>query len=269
MDKRISDFNVRLRTIKLRELAIGVLISMILIGILIFAFPEIFENENVVLFLFIFFIILFFAYALKGTTGLKKNFDKLFEKNNQRDILIILITNLLFVYLIVILISCLDIIIGLNDPTWISMWDIDRVDVDSSVFIIDTITAILFAPVLEELIFRGVLFNRLKIRTGIIPAMIVSSFLFAIGHDFGGITSAFLFGLCMCIVYLKTDNILVPMSIHFLNNVIVGIMDLFYFDSIIGQMPWMVPGLILSIIGTILLIKYIINESRLLKKKYK
>ena len=67
MDKRISDFNVRLRTIKLRELAIGVLISMILIGILIFAFPEIFENENVVLFLFIFFIILFFAYALKGT----------------------------------------------------------------------------------------------------------------------------------------------------------------------------------------------------------
>ena len=35
------------------------------------------------------------------------------------------------------------------------------------------------------------LLNRLKLRIGIIPAILVSSFLFGIGHEFGGMISAF------------------------------------------------------------------------------
>ena len=139
---------------------------------------------------------------------------------------------------------------------------------DGSVIILDAIGAIILAPIMEELIFRGVIFNRLKIRVGIIPAMIISSFIFAIGHEFGGITSAFLFGICMCLLYLKTDNILIPMCVHFLNNVVATILNLIGLDVVISQFPWIIPSTILSLIGTVYLIKYIIQETRKAKKQY-
>ena len=121
---------------------------------------------------------------------------------------------------------------------------------------------------MEELIFRGVMFNRLKIRIGILPAMIISSFIFAIGHDFGGITSAFLFGICMCLLYLKTDNILIPMSVHFLNNVVATLLNITGFDVVISQFPWIIPSTIISIIGTVFLIKYVIQETKKVRKQY-
>ena len=161
------------------------------------------------------------------------------------------------------LISAFDFLSGLNDPNWISMLDVDTVDMDSSILILEGIAAIIFAPIVEELTFRGVLFNRLKIRTGIIPAMLISSFIFAIGHEYGGITSAFLFGICMCILYLKTDNIFIPMSVHFINNVVATVLETSGIDIVLAQMPWLIPSLIISIIGTLLLTKYIIKETRL------
>lgn len=159
-------------------------------------------------------------------------------------------------------------LISFSDPTWIPMGDIETVEMDAGVIILDAIGAIIFAPIMEELIFRGVIFNRLKIRIGIIPAMIISSFIFAIGHEFGGITSAFLFGICMCLLYLKTDNILIPMCVHFINNVVATLLNITDFDIVISQFPWIIPSTILSLIGTVYLIKYIIQETRKAKKQY-
>ena len=105
--------------------------------------------------------------------------------------------------------------------------------------------------------FRGVLFNRLKIRTGVIAAMIISSAIFAIGHEFGGIISAFLFGMCMCIIYLKTDNILMTMSIHFINNLVAVILESGNFDAFLFQMPFLPITLIVSVISGILILIYI------------
>lgn len=268
MDKRVIDFNVRLRTIKLRELVIGLIVALIITGIVSAIFPEVYDDDNLFMIVYLLLISLFFGYALKGSRGLSTNFKNLFKDDTKKEILFVLITNLLYAFLVMLLFSALDLLIGLGDPTWVSMWDVDSIDTSSNFILIDALLTIIFAPVLEELIFRGVLFNRLKIRTGIIPAMLISSFLFGIGHDFGGMTSAFLFGLCMCILYLKTDNILVPMSVHFLNNLIVTILDSFYFDSIIGQLPWLIPALIITFIGSVYLVKYIFNESRLLKKQF-
>lgn len=103
---------------------------------------------------------------------------------------------------------------------------------------------------------------------GIIPAMIISSFLFAIGHDFGGIVSAFLFGLCMCILYLKTDNILIPMTVHFINNITSTLIDITPFDSIATSFPWIILLGIIVLAGTALLMKYIISETMTLNQKF-
>ena len=125
------------------------------------------------------------------------------------------------------------------------------------VFILEIFSAIILAPIIEELFFRGVLFNRLKIRTGLIIAMLVSSFLFAIGHEFGGMTSAFLFGMCMCIIYYKTDNILLTMTIHCLNNLIGTIFDFTTLPDILMEMPWLIITCIISGICGILILLYI------------
>ena len=283
MDKRVTDFNVRLRTIRIRDLIVGIIITGIITGILTVIFPEISESDE--LFFIVLFLIgaLMFVWALRGTRGLDQNIENIFEENNRKELLYVFAVNLLFAFLFTFLISSIDIMASLNDPTWIST-GVDTVDIDSSVVILDAIGAIIFAPIVEELVFRGVLFNRLKIRTGIIPAMIISSVIFGLGHEFGGITSAILFGICMCILYTKTDNILIPMSVHilytktdnilipmsvhFLNNLTATLLNVSGLDVVMTQMPWIVPCTILSIIGTVYLIKYIIKESKQLKKQY-
>lgn len=268
MDKSVIDFNVRLRTIRIRDLIVGIILTGIISGVLMTIFPEIYESDDLFFIVFLLIGAILFVWALKGTRGLDQNIEKIFEENTKKEILYVFAINLLFAFLFTFLISYLDILMGLGDPTWISIWEVDTVNLDSSAVILDAIGAIIFAPLMEELIFRGVLFNRLKIRTGIIPAMIISSFIFGIGHEYGGITSAFLFGICMCILYVKTDNILVPMSVHFLNNVVATILSVTYLDAAISQLPWLIPFSIISIIGTVYLIKYVIQESKMLKKQY-
>ena len=200
MDKSVIDFNVRLRTIRIRDLIIGIIITVIISTIVTGIFPVIDSDDNLFMILFLLIAVLLFAYALRGTRGLENNFEDFSNESLKKEILYVFIINLLFACLFMFLISAFDFLSGLNDPNWISMWDIDTVDIDSSILILEAIASIIFAPIVEELVFRGVLFNRLKIRTGIIPAMLISSFIFAIGHDFGGIISAFLFGICMCIL---------------------------------------------------------------------
>lgn len=84
--------------------------------------------------------------------------------------------------------------------------------------IYNIISAVILAPIVEELIFRGVMFNRIKMKWGVTKAIIISSVLFGILHMNLAIAGAVLFGVMMCIVYMKTHNILVTMSIHFVNN---------------------------------------------------
>ena len=268
MDKSVSDFNIRLRTIRLRELFVAIIICIILMVVLTAIFPEVLDNEDLFFITLLTMILIFFAWCLKGTSGLSQNFKQILEVKTRNEILYVFAINLLFAFLFTCIVSGIDLLIGFYNPNWVTGFDIDNVDIAGGVLFLDIIASVIFAPVLEELVFRGVLFNRLKIRIGIIPAMLLSSFLFAIGHNFGGITSAFLFGICMCILYMKTDNILVPMSVHFLNNVVATLLEFTQIDYIIGQMPWLIPATIITLIATVLLIKYIIQETILLKNRY-
>ncbi|MDO5860200.1 CPBP family intramembrane glutamic endopeptidase [Methanobrevibacter sp.] len=269
MDKQVKNFNTRLRTIKLRELIIGVLIALILTGVLMVIFPIIETNDDLLMIVFLILILIFFIWCLKGTEGLSANLENLLLKDTKNEILYVFALNIIFAYIFLFSIVVLDAIIGISDPTWVSIIDIDSVSLTPTAFLYTAISSIIFAPVLEELIFRGVIFNRLKIRTGFIPAMLISSFLFAIGHDFGGIISAFLFGMCMCILYMKTDNILVPMSVHFINNAVATVLEITPIDSILTSFPWIILLGIAIFIATLLLMKYILTETRTLNNALK
>lgn len=268
MDRSVTDFNIRLRTIKCRELVLWIVLSFVVAGILMVIFPILYDNDDLFFITLLSIVLIFFIWALKGTTGLSRNFENLFLPKTRNEILYVFAINIIFAFIFTCGLGWLDLFFGLGDPNWVSIFDIDSVNLSTEAFLLSAIASIIFAPIFEELVFRGVLFNRLKIRAGIVPAMIISSFIFAIGHDFGGITSAFLFGICMCILYLKTDNILVTMSVHFINNLVAVILELTPIDAIAGQLPWLIPTTIIILITTLLLIKYIIQETSALKKRF-
>ena len=83
------------------------------------------------------------------------------------------------------------------------------------------IVTVAVAPVVEELFFRGVLFTRWSLKWGPTAGVIASSILFGILHV--GFFGAFAFGAAMCLLYIKTNTLLVPIAAHILNNFVASV----------------------------------------------
>ncbi len=83
---------------------------------------------------------------------------------------------------------------------------------------LDFLTGVIAAPIVEELLFRGVMLHRFTFKWGLKKAILTSSLIFGVLHaDFIG---AFIFGLVMCILYIKTGTIIIPIIAHMLNNLL-------------------------------------------------
>ncbi|WP_088810967.1 MULTISPECIES: CPBP family intramembrane glutamic endopeptidase [Listeria] len=87
----------------------------------------------------------------------------------------------------------------------------------------------ILGPILEELVFRKVLYGGLANIINIHVAAVISSFVFALLHgDIQYLLSYFLIGLILCYLYTKTKRIIVPMFAHILMNSFVIILSLFF-----------------------------------------
>lgn len=81
------------------------------------------------------------------------------------------------------------------------------------------ITAVIIAPVCEELVFRGYLYPILKKYTGLWPGVFCSALLFSIAH--GNITvllPLFILGALLVWLYEKTGSLWAPIAVHFCFN---------------------------------------------------
>jgi hypothetical protein len=74
------------------------------------------------------------------------------------------------------------------------------------------------APVVEELIFRGFLLHRWIDRWGTYKGILASSLLFGLMHP--DPLGATIFGIAMCVLYLRSQTLLVPMLGHAFNNLV-------------------------------------------------
>ncbi|WP_034670237.1 type II CAAX endopeptidase family protein [Ectobacillus panaciterrae] len=90
--------------------------------------------------------------------------------------------------------------------------------------IYSVISACVYAPFMEELVFRGFFLNRLAYKWGVKRAIIVSSVLFGLGHS--DIIGAAIFGVIMSLLYIKTKSLLTGMVVHALNNLIVSFIQI-------------------------------------------
>jgi membrane protease YdiL (CAAX protease family) len=91
------------------------------------------------------------------------------------------------------------------------------------------ISALLIAPATEEIIYRGWIMGYLKSKkTNTYVTVLTSALVFGLIHIFNGgfpntslFIQSFLFGGLLGIVYLKTNNLLHPILIHFIFNLLM------------------------------------------------
>lgn len=94
------------------------------------------------------------------------------------------------------------------------------------------IMTVILAPILEEILFRGIIMKgMINNGTKPLPAIALSAFIFGVVHfnpwQFAG---AFLLGLVLGLVYYKTKSLLMPVLLHAFNNLISAMLML-YSDS--------------------------------------
>jgi len=111
---------------------------------------------------------------------------------------------------------------------WTEWFDPDLVWGGPEALTITLIEFVVIAPVVEEAVFRGLLFGTLRRRFGWVAAATISGGLFAAAHGYGvvGFASVFLSGFIWAWVYERTGSLLPGMAAHALNNIMVCVSTL-------------------------------------------
>lgn len=86
---------------------------------------------------------------------------------------------------------------------------------------------VLLAPIVEEIVFRGILLRRISFRLGIRNGIILSSIVFAILHPGLGHIFSFIGGVIFSLIYLKYNNILISTVTHMCYNFLYFIATVF------------------------------------------
>ena len=92
-------------------------------------------------------------------------------------------------------------------------------------------TTIIYAPIVEEIVFRGAIFRGLRSKTNFVTAAIISGLLFGFIHVFDSLVNGnfldllYIFvygslGFVFCYSYEKNNSIYASMALHFINNFI-------------------------------------------------
>ena len=223
MDFSVKDFNVRLRTIKLWEIIIAIVISFFL-TLFVEGYFNISSGELEYI-LFFCFMMVFFLIATYGTTGFNKDVNDLFKASSIQRVLILAVSNMFVAIFIQTMFFPLDSLLNMVNSISLPLLDVVTGTNDPLIFIFEMFSAIIIAPISEELFFRGVLFNRLKIRKGFVFGLVVSSVIFGLCHfnypdHFSHIIYTCIMGMTLCILYSRTDNLLLNMVVHSAYNLL-------------------------------------------------
>jgi len=103
--------------------------------------------------------------------------------------------------------------------------DLDQLFSNPAILPLTGVALVIFAPVAEEIFFRGFIFGGLVRPLGIIGAMFVSGFIFGAFHiqnaESVGLLLPFgLIGMLFAWLYYRTGSILPSMAAHFLFNLV-------------------------------------------------
>lgn len=241
----MSLFNDKLKKITLKEVLILI--------ILLFVVQYLFNTLNLInvdsIWIYILIIIYFIFRIGNGLSSLKADVADVFSLDSLKFIVLVVILNIFMSYGFLYL---ADYILNFIDISHIMPFSIVGVSLISTIFV---------SPIAEELIFRGVFLNRFRLMVPTVFAILISALFFASLHSYGNIISAFIFALCMSILYLKTENILVPIFAHFLNNLLAEIIVFADSNKILFTNEWVI--LIMSVLA---IISFVLISTSLIKE---
>lgn len=85
------------------------------------------------------------------------------------------------------------------------------------------VETVVFAPVFEEIVFRGLFFATLRRRFGFVASALISAVVFAVAHGYGllGFASVLWSGVLWAWVYERSGSVLPGILAHMLNNAAV------------------------------------------------
>ncbi|MBA5865211.1 MAG: CPBP family intramembrane metalloprotease [Nitrospira sp. CR1.3] len=106
---------------------------------------------------------------------------------------------------------------------WTEWFDADLVWGSPAQTLISLIEYVVFAPLFEELAFRGLLFAILRRKFRFLPAALISAGIFGVAHGYGlvGLVSVCWSGVLWAWIYEKTGSLLPGMIAHAINNLLV------------------------------------------------
>ena len=262
-------FDNNFKEIKIRHIVsmfLIILVISIVIIMLLNPKGEINSTDENILSLF---IEILFVFIILFKIRISKKSVKLLYKDFKSNL------NIKEIAWILLFISCLEIGSSniLTDITYIispslANWFIN--DSSSTInsmidYWIVLIPAVFLAPFTDEIIFRNVLFKRLSKKFNIYIGLIVSSIIYSSINLGSEMIGFFLFGIVNCMLYVKYENILMPMLINCIDSVIsmikFALFGQFGNDAIVLTSNditlYAISGGILFIIGMIFFVKFI------------
>ena len=140
------------------------------------------------------------------------------------------------------------IIININ-----KLCNITNLSNDINMWIILIISSGIVGPILEELLFRGIVYNDLKKINTIKQSMILCTIIFAMFHgSISQIIYAYIIGYVLIYLYKYTSNLIYPITFHIISNTIVVI-----FNNILVSMNFFYSTIFIVLFLLLFIISYI------------
>ncbi|WP_409200333.1 lysostaphin resistance A-like protein [Methanobrevibacter sp. DSM 116169] len=241
---------------------IGILILLVVLLIVTTGLGSLFKMEITESWAYLG-LIMFFIYALRDCReDFISKLYSIFDTFSFKSILSIVILNIFFSYGMLLIIDLFSNSVLFLGQT-ITLNSAKNLAIAGGIF-----STVIIAPIFEEILFRGVFLQKLKSYFKLPVAIILTAVLFGVIHNVGGMISAAVFGICMCILYIKSGNILVPIFAHFLNNLIAELISTVDSSNLIfsNHILMFLFG-ILAIISAYLLFVSLKNEFKQLTDK--
>lgn len=129
--------------------------------------------------------------------------------------------------------------------------------------IFGAVSVCIIAPIVEEFLYRGVLLEHMRKRYNPLTAVIVSSLFFGIAHlNLHQGVNAFFIGLCLGVVYIKTNSLLASIFFHLANNTLV-MMTSYPFVDIYKMRPQLIAiSAVFLVISLLLISRTKIDENK-------
>lgn len=169
------------------------------------------------------FFVIYFLFAKKSNISIKKEINKGIKTIKPMNVVWCVVISIIAILGFVYFVGLFDKFfagLGYDEGSGVGI-----ASTNFGWFCLNVLLSAVIPAIMEELIFRGLIFKSLK-NKGIWFGVIVSSLMFMIVHlSLGSIVYPIIMGIVFCLIVQKTGSIVYSMIVHFCNNFLVLLIE--------------------------------------------